>query len=1056
MKHKIFLFAISVFFIGNLFATAPVITSFSPSSGPVGSSVTITGAGFSAYPNSNIVFFGATQATVTAATTNSLTVTVPLGATYKYISVLNDDNGLTGYSAIPFNVTFQGNISFATKVNFSTSSSPNSVDIGDLDGDGKSDLVVTCAARLNLFRNTCTSGAVSFAGVHLPSAAGNDLKSACIGDLNGDGKPDLVEGNFNGWDVSIFKNKSWPGTLQFGTTGGISTGSGTPAYSSKSVSLGDIDGDGKPDLAVANYSTGKISVFRNTSTLSTINFESKVDFSTVYAPFWLSIGDLDGDGKPDMVVANRLNSSVSVFRNTSTSGTIDSGSFAASVAFTTGSFPRSIGLGDIDGDGKLDLAVANYSGSVSVLLNTSSSGSINFASKVDISTSGFPISVSVGDIDGDGKPDLVVPLTQTKAVGVFRNTSSSGSVSFAAEQDFAVGIDYWYSSGAISGTVGIGDINGDGKPDLSIFDNTNGNVSVLRQIIPAPNITSFTPTSAATGATVTITGTNFTGATTVSFGGSAATSYTVVDATTITAVVASGTTGSVSVTTPGGTATLGGFTFTANLTWTGATSTDWNTSTNWSTNAVPTASDNVTIPDVTNDPVAASGVGASCNNLTVENNALLTVQSGGSLITNGTVTGNVTIQREVAGSSTLTANKYHLVSVPLATNNNSLSGLFSGSYLYEYLPTSNTWLGMGNSSTTALYETVGYMIYYPGISTTYSFTGSPNTGTFTPSVTYHGHADGLNFALVPNPYPSNIDWNAASGWTKTNIGSSIWIYNNGNYGVWNGIGGTFDASRYIAVGQAFFVQTANASPSLIMGNGVRTHSGATFLKNTELVAQQLRVNAVANGMADELLVGFGETNSNDYSPYEDAVKFYGSEDAPQMYTMAGENKLTINALGNLSNGTIVPLNFETKFTGVVNLTFANMDSFDASMNIYLKDELTNQTINLRNQTAYTFNHNPANDANRFKLIFGGTYGIEEDESHAGNMWITGNTLYINTPKLAGEKAKVEVYNAAGQSLLTKNLVLDGLTTLDLNMQGFVIVKLTSGQTVLTAKGIFIK
>ncbi len=545
-------------------AAAPTITSFSPVSGPVGSSVTITGAGFSAYPKSNIVFFGATQATVTAATTNSLTVTVPLGATYKYISVLNDDNGLTGYSAIPFNVTFQGNISFATKVNFSTSSSPNSVDIGDLDGDGKSDLVVTCASNLTLRLNTYTSGAVSFAN-RVSASAGTDTRSACIGDLNGDGQPDLVVGDFNGWDVSIFENKSWPGTLSFGTTGGISTGSGTPAYSSKSVSLGDIDGDGKPDLAVANYSTGKISVFRNTSTLSWIKFESKVDFSTVYAPFWLSIGDLDGDGKPDMVVANRLNSSVSVFRNTSTSGTIDSGSFAALVAFTTGSSPRSIGLGDIDGDGKLDLAVANYSGSVSVLLNTSSSGSINFASKVDISTSGFPISVSVGDIDGDGKPDLVVPLTQTKAVGVFRNTSSSGSVSFAAEQDFAVGIDYWYSSGTISGTVGIGDINGDGKPDLSIFDKTTGNVSVLRQIIPAPSVTSFTPTSAGPGDTVTITGTNFTGATAVSFGGTDASTYTVTSSTSITTTAASGTSGSVSVTTPGGTATLAGFTYTSGL-----------------------------------------------------------------------------------------------------------------------------------------------------------------------------------------------------------------------------------------------------------------------------------------------------------------------------------------------------------------------------------------------------------------------------------------------------------------------------------------------------------
>ena len=99
---------------------------------------------------------------------------------------------------------------------------------------------------------------------------------------------------------------------------------------------------------------------------------------------------------------------------------------------------------------------------------------------------------------------------------------------------------------------------------LIVGSNNNGYpYLVWQQFVAVPTISSFTPTSAATGATVTITGTNFTGATAVSFGGTAATSFSEVNSTTITAVVGSGTTGSVSVTNPDGTATLTGFTYLA-------------------------------------------------------------------------------------------------------------------------------------------------------------------------------------------------------------------------------------------------------------------------------------------------------------------------------------------------------------------------------------------------------------------------------------------------------------------------------------------------------------
>ena len=100
------LFLLPLFFVASDLFAQPTINSFAPASGPAGTSVTISGTNFSATPASNIVFFGAVRANVTAATVSSLTATVPAGATYQPISVTV--NNLTGYSSKPFILTFPG------------------------------------------------------------------------------------------------------------------------------------------------------------------------------------------------------------------------------------------------------------------------------------------------------------------------------------------------------------------------------------------------------------------------------------------------------------------------------------------------------------------------------------------------------------------------------------------------------------------------------------------------------------------------------------------------------------------------------------------------------------------------------------------------------------------------------------------------------------------------------------------------------------------------------------------------------------------------------------
>ena len=128
------------------FAQVPSITTFAPASGAIGTTVIITGTNFNTTLANNIVFFGATRATVSAGSSTSLTVTVPTGASYQPISVTNITNGLTAYSTKSYIITFPcGSItssSFAPKVDFTTGTIPFKVSTGDFDGDGKTDLVI--------------------------------------------------------------------------------------------------------------------------------------------------------------------------------------------------------------------------------------------------------------------------------------------------------------------------------------------------------------------------------------------------------------------------------------------------------------------------------------------------------------------------------------------------------------------------------------------------------------------------------------------------------------------------------------------------------------------------------------------------------------------------------------------------------------------------------------------------------------------------------------------------------------------------------------------------
>jgi hypothetical protein len=322
---------------------------------------------------------------------------------------------------------------YATAVSVAVGLGPVVLAAGDFNGDGKPDLVVADqnSNAVSVLLNTTPSGATS---PNFTSAAtfnvGNSPLSVAVADINGDGKLDVVVANAGDNTVSVLLNTTPSGSMtpSFVPGGTYVTGNGP-----FSVAVGDFNGDGKPDVAVVNFDDDSVSIFLNTTTAgsSTASLVEAGTFTVGTNPYCVAVGDFNGDGLPDLAVANYYGDSVTILLNSTVPG-------SSTAAFNPGGTPWvqynpiSVAVGDFNLDGIPDLAVVNAgSQSVSILLNTTPSGATtaNFTDIADLRVGSTPRSVVVGDFNGDGLPDVAVANQESYTVSVLLNTTQAALVS---------------------------------------------------------------------------------------------------------------------------------------------------------------------------------------------------------------------------------------------------------------------------------------------------------------------------------------------------------------------------------------------------------------------------------------------------------------------------------------------------------------------------------------------------------------------------------------------------------------------------------------------------
>ena len=435
----------------------PLVPTTVVPGGP-GFTLTVNGTGFA---SDSIVNWNGSPRTTSFISSSQLTATISASDVATNgtasITVTSPSPGGGVSNVLFFEITTAAHPLASTTGTFGTDSEPTWVAVADLNGDGKQDLVTSNVVDTVSVILGNGDGTFRQPSNYPTGPTGQNPDCVAVGDVNRDGKLDLVVLNAESATVSVLLGNG-DGTFQSAMQ--FSTGSNSAP---QSLVLGDFNRDGNLDVAVTDINDDTIAILLGKGDGT---FQSALTAPAGYSPFAIVVGDFNGDGKLDLAV-DSVNSTnlISVLLGNG------DGTFQPPVSYPAGPDPYRLLTADFNGDGRLDLAAANNNGGVSILLGNGD-GTFQVPVTYAVGSTGAELyAFAVGDLDGDGNLDLeIMNSANPSAIDVL---FGNGDGTFQTQVVYA---------NVAAGTLVGADFTNDGRLDLAVVSRDYSGGTILLQI----------------------------------------------------------------------------------------------------------------------------------------------------------------------------------------------------------------------------------------------------------------------------------------------------------------------------------------------------------------------------------------------------------------------------------------------------------------------------------------------------------------------------------------------------------------------------------------------